>query len=445
MIKIKQGLDLPISGVPEQAVKADIRSSEIAILGEEYIGMRPSMSVREGDTVKKGQILFSDKKNPGVKFTAFASGKIKAVNRGEKRVLQSVVIEVEGDEQLEFNTYTAEQLKSLDATKIRQDLIDTGLWTSFKTRPFSHIPKVDGEAKAIFVNMMDTNPLAANPNVVINLRKDDYLLGLELISKLTDGTVFVCKAQDSDFASDNSKVKVETFAGPHPAGLTGTHIHFLYGASLERVVWSIGYQDVIAIGHFFKTGKLDYSRIISLAGPQVKEPCLVKTHVGANLNELCKDRLKDGENRIISGSVLSGTAATGAHAYLGRYHDQVSVLAEGREKELFGWINISPRKFSLTRTTLSFLRSSKIAMNTSTNGSDRGLMPIGVYERVMPLDILPTMLLRDLVCLDTDGAQTLGALELAEEDLALCSFVCPSKYEFGSYLRKALDIIEKDG
>ena len=447
MITIKKGLDLPISGKPAQVIQNGPTITEVAVLGEDYIGMRPSMSVREGDVVKKGQVLFSDKRNPGVSFTAPASGTVTAINRGAKRVLQSVVIKVEGDEQITFNKYDREQLTSLTDEQVRQNLLDSGLWTALRTRPFSKSPAVDAIPAAIFVNAMDTNPLAADPAVIIHENEPSFHDGLVVLSRLNTAKVYLCKAAGSPITAGKvDKLHTEEFAGPHPAGLSGTHIHFLEPVSATKSVWTIGYQDVIAIGKLFTSGELYTIRVISLAGPQVKEPRLLRTGVGANLIEVTVGQLKEGDNRVISGSVLNGTIATGAHAYLGAYHQQVSALLEGKEKEFLGWAMPGADKFSITRTTLGhFLRNKLFNFTASTNGSERAMVPIGNYERVMPLDILPTILLRDMISGDSDGAQTLGCLELDEEDLALCTFVCPGKYEYGPILRDILNKIEKDG
>jgi Na+-transporting NADH:ubiquinone oxidoreductase subunit A len=221
-------------------------------------------------------------------------------------------------------------------------------------------------------------------------------------------------------------VTFNAFAGPHPAGLVGTHIHFLEPVSLTKQVWHLNYQDVIAIGKLFTTGQLCSERIIALGGPQAKNPRLVRTELGADLSELLAQETHDGENRYISGSVLSGRHATGAQAFLGRFHLQVSVVQEGREKELFGWVMPGSDKHSVTRTTLGhFLRKKLFNFSTTTHGGERAMVPIGNYERVMPLDILPTMLLRDLLAGDSDSAQALGCLELDEEDLALCTYLYP--------------------
>ncbi|MFU2059378.1 Na(+)-translocating NADH-quinone reductase subunit A [Avibacterium volantium] len=446
MITIKKGLDLPIAGKPEQVIHNGNAVTEVALLGEEYVGMRPSMKVREGDVVKKGQVLFEDKKNPGVLFTAPASGTVTAINRGAKRVLQSVVIQIEGDDQVTFNKYSADELKSLTSEQVRQNLQASGLWTALRTRPFSKVPAVDAVPSSIFVNAMDTNPLAADPEVVLKAHWDDFTNGLTVLSRLHEGKLHLCKAGDSNIPTvDLPNLAVHDFGGPHPAGLSGTHIHFIDPVSATKTVWYLNYQDVIAFGRLFTTGELYNDRVISLAGPQVKNPRLIRTQLGANLAQLTKGELKEGENRIISGSVLSGHKAEGAVDYLGRYALQVSVIAEGREKEFLGWIMPGANKYSITRTVLGHFGHKLFNFTTALNGGHRAMVPIGAYERVMPLDIIPTLLLRDLSAGDTDSAQALGCLELDEEDLALCTFVCPGKNDYGPMLRAALDKIEKEG
>ncbi|PVZ82998.1 NADH:ubiquinone reductase (Na(+)-transporting) subunit A [Serratia sp. S1B] len=449
MIKIRKGLDLPITGAPSQVIQDGPVITTVAVLGQDYVGMRPSMLVQEGDRVKKGQALFEDKKNPGVLFTAPASGLIVAINRGERRVLQSVVIDTTNadDEQVELAYYQQADLPMLERELVESDLLASGLWTALRTRPFSKTPRPGTSPRAIFVSAMDTQPLAADPLVIIAEQQAAFNAGLTVLARLTDGKVHVCHAAGARLESAaGAQITYSEFAGPHPAGLVGTHIHFLEPVSAHKTVWHIGYQDVIAIGTLFTTGQLDTRRVVALAGPQVDQPVLLRTRLGASLEELTAGRLKAGENRVISGSVLSGTQACGPNAWLGRFHTQVSVLQEGREKELFGWVAPAPDKFSITRTTLGhFLKHKLFAFSTALNGGERSMVPIGNYERVMPLDILPTHLLRDLLAGDTDGAQTLGCLELDEEDLALCTFVCPGKYEYGPVLREVLTKIEQEG
>lgn len=447
MFRIRKGLDLPISGVPEQHVTTGASIHHVAIVGDDYVGMRPAMLVQEGDRVIKGQALFEDKKNPGVMFTAPASGTVVAIHRGERRVLQSVVIQIEGDEKREFARFDAADLATLSHDAVQTQLLESGLWTALRTRPYSKTPVPGTVPAAIFVTAIDTNPLSADPQPLILAERNAFDAGLTVLTRLTPGKVHVCQASGGKLGGHpQGQVAFNEFAGPHPAGLVGTHIHFLEPVSLTKQVWHLNYQDVIAIGKLFTTGELCAERIIAIGGPQATQPRLVRTLLGADLTALLAGETKEGENRIISGSVLSGRHATGPMAWLGRFHLQMSVVLEGREKELFGWVLPGAEKYSVTRTTLGhFLRRKLFNFSTSTNGGERAMVPIGNYERVMPLDILPTVLLRDLLAGDTDGAQALGCLELDEEDLALCTYVCPGKYEYGPVLREVLTRIEQEG
>ncbi len=449
MIKIKRGLDLPITGEPDQSGIQQERSARtVATIGFDYVGMKPTMEVQEGDEVKLGQVIFRDKKNPGVNYTALAGGRVAAINRGEKRALQSVVIEVaEQEEAVEFPSFSRDQFSKLEREKVQQVLIDSGMWTGIRTRPFSKVPAPGSAPRSIFVAAMDTNPLAPNPAVIINEEKESFCDGLQILSRLTDGKVYLCKAPNADIpAPGGGQVQVETFDGPHPAGLPGTHIHFLDPVSAQRMAWVVGYQDVIAIAKLFSTGRLWTQRVIALAGPQLERPRLVRTRLGACTDDLVAGEVKLGDNRVISGSVLGGRKAAGAYAYLGRHHNQVTVLREGRERGIFEYLWLGKDKFSVLNIFTSKLNpGKKFNFTTTTNGSERAMVPVGAYEEVMPLDILPTQLLRAIIVGDTETAQLLGALELDEEDLALCTFVCPGKYEYGPLLRDNLTRIEQEG
>lgn len=447
MIKIKKGLNLPITGEPNQVIE-NASTKQVAVVGEDYVGMKPTMQVKVGDHVKIGQLLFVDKKNPGVRFTSPACGKVVAINRGQKRVLQSVVISVDGSDSESFKSYQDGQLQTLEPAEIEETLNQSGLWISFRTRPFSKAPSLGSRPHSIFVTAMDSNPLAADPNVVLKGQEAAFNSGLKVLTCLTKTKVYVCKAPETQISTpDLQKLHIQSFGGPHPSGLVGTHIHHLDPVSIEKTVWSINYQDVIAIGKLFTTGKLSLEKVVSLAGPAVREPKLYRVPLGADLSDLTQGKLKDGENRVISGSVLAGRKAAGPYGFLGRFHQQVSVIEEGRDREFLGWHEPGMGKFSVKRTFLShwLAPKKKFPLSSSTGGSVRAMVPIGSYEKVMPLDIEATYLLRSLLTLDTDGAQQLGALELDEEDLGLLTFVCPTKLEYGPYLRKNLTIIERDG
>lgn len=446
MIRIKRGLDIPITGAPRQQVTIGDVPSQVGLIGGDYVGMKPTMLVAEGDQVKTGQPVFADKKSEGVIYTAPATGRVIAVNRGAKRRFESLVIAVEGEDAIHREVGPVD---ALGRTGVTDALADIGLWTSFRTRPFGKVPQPGSVPHSIFVTAIDTNPLSADPQVVLADRKHDFEVGLSAIRHLTDGKVYLCTAPKAEIPGIGMEGVVhETFAGPHPAGLPGTHIHYLDPVGGAKVVWYIGYQDVAAIGSFLQTGTLDTRRTVSLAGPLVEDPRLVQTYLGAELGALVAGELKavDGDVRVISGSVLYGRASHEPTNFLGRYHTQVSVLREGNVRQLLGWQRPGLDKFSITRVfASSVFANRRFDLTTSTEGSERAMVPIGTYEMVMPLDILPTQLLRALIVRDTEDVQSLGALELEEEDLALCTFVCPGKYEYGSLLRESLTRIEIEG
>ena len=445
---IKEGLELPITGGPKQIIEDGNSVSTVAILGTDYVGMKPTMLVSEGDSVKLGQALFTDKKNPGVVFTSPGAGIVKAIHRGEKRVLQSVVIELKGAAQVSFDHYSESDLVNLSAEQVKENLVASGLWTTLRTRPYGKTPAIDSAPSAIFVTAIDTRPLAADPAVIISARSNDFNNGLAVIANLTAGKTYVCKATGVDMPVTNVATVAE-FSGPHPAGLPSTHIHLIDSVNINKFAWHLDYQAVIAIGALFTTGKLNVELVISLAGPTVKNPRLIRTRVGANTDDLVAGELLDDvESRVISGSVLYGHTAADWSAFLGCYSNQVSVLQEGRAREFFGWIVPGKNKYSsLNVYTSSVDRKDHrlFPLTTDKNGSNRAIVPVGAYEAVMPLDILATPLLKALIIGDSDQAQLLGCLELDEEDVSLFTFVDPGKHDFAPVLRANLTKIEKEG
>ncbi|RZO95366.1 MAG: Na(+)-translocating NADH-quinone reductase subunit A [Gammaproteobacteria bacterium] len=450
MIKIKKGLNIPIHGLPAGDIIDSKKSRSVAILGSDYVGMKPTMLVEEGERVKLGQALFEDKKNPGVIFTSPAGGKVEAINRGERRVLQSVVIEVDQNEEVvNFKSFSENDLSNSSSKDVRAQLIASGMWTSFRTRPYSKVPGVETSPANIFISAIDTQPLSADPENIIKLNKEHFLFGLSVIKKLGDCPIHLSLGESSELdLSEDDQLRLHSFSGPHPAGLVGTQMHFISPATLTNINWTIGYQDVIAIGQLFQTGLINVERVISLGGPQASNPCFLKTRLGACTDELTAGELTHRENRIISGSVISGREAIGPYAYLGRYHNQISVISEpnSKDRDFMNWLTPGPRKFSKIPLFLSALFPKKIfKFKALMNGSDRPIVPIGIYEEVLPQNFLPTVLLRNVVLMDTEKIQALGGLELDEEDLALCSFVCPGKYDFGSLLRAGLTKIELEG
>ncbi|QDU38050.1 Na(+)-translocating NADH-quinone reductase subunit A [Maioricimonas rarisocia] len=445
---LKKGLDLPISGTPEQTIDAAHVVKSVALLGPDYIGMKPTMEVNEGDRVKLGQILFRDKKTDGVVYTSPGCGTVASINRGNKRVFQSVVIDLDGDEEETFASFPGIDLTSLSREQVEQNLLESGLWPTLRTRPFSKIATPGTQPHSLFIQAIDTNPLAPSPRTVIAEREAEFTAGLQALSRLSGGETYLCTQAGVDIPGrDLGCVTHAEFDGPHPAGLPGTHIHLIDPVGLNKSVWHINYQDVIAVGHLFLTGRLLTERVVSLAGPQVTKPRLLRTRLGAHIAELTAGELKEGTNRVISGSVLSGRQADGPFDYLGRYHNQISVIRDAADREFLGWQMPGTNKFSLRRVFASGFAADgrRFDLTSNRNGSRRAIVPIGMYEDVVPLDILPTFLLRALAVGDTDQAQALGALELDEEDLALCTFVDPGKHEFGPMLRESLVQIELEG
>jgi len=446
-IRLRRGLDLPVDGAPRQEVSDAPGVTHVGIVGRDYPGLRLGPLVEEGQQVALGEAVLGDRGEPRIVLTAPAAGTVTAIHRGERRALRSVIIRLEGDAEAPFAAYPRESLDALERDTVTAQLCDSGQWAALRMRPYNRVATPGTVPFAITVTAIDTNPLAPDPVLAIGAAAEDFTDGLRVLSRLTDGMVYVCTAPGAVVPTpDEDHLIVAEFEGPHPAGLPGTHIHMLCPVGAHRSVWHVGYQDVIAIGRLFTTGRLSVERTVSLAGPMVREPRLVRTRLGASLYGLLGDGLQPGECRIISGSILGGSAVTEWGAFLGRYDNQVSVLPEGREREFLGWMAAGADKFSITNAYLSALRRFKpFRFTTNQNGSPRAMIPISAYERVMPLDILPTQLLRALLVRDIESALALGCLELAEEDLALCTFVCPSKYDYGPVLRDVLQQIEKEG
>ena len=447
MIKIKRGLDIPLAGAPTGELDTAVTTRAAALLGADYHGMKPTMAVQVGDVVKRGDLLFTDKKCEGVRYTSPAGGRVSAINRGAKRAFQSVVVEIDGDEAASFCQYSAEAAHELSAEAIKTQLIQSGQWTALRARPFGRVADPATSPAGLFITAIDTHPHAPDPEQVIAREADAFELGQTLLANLVDCPVYLCAAPGADMPqATHDRISRHDFAGPHPAGLAGTHVHFLMGASAERIAWTIGYQDVIAVGRLFLDGALYVERVVALAGPSVSRPRLVLSRLGADLQALVAGEGEGDDARLLSGSVLGGRAVQSDTAYLGRYHQQVALLPEGRERAFMGWLSPGVNKHSVMGIYLSSWFGSKpLAMSTNTNGSERAMVPVGAYEKVMPLDILPTQLLRALLVGDTETAQALGCLELDEEDLALCTYVCPGKYEYGGILRDNLSLIEKEG
>ncbi|CAK8725649.1 Na(+)-translocating NADH-quinone reductase subunit A [Candidatus Electrothrix laxa] len=447
---ITKGLDIPISGTPEQSIQAGNPVTEVALLGFDYVGLKPTMKIRVGDQVTAGQLLFTDKKNPGVRFTSPAPGKVKAIHRGPRRRFESLVIELEGEERLSFTPPCPTPKDLPDTDAIKDILIQSGQWTALRTRPYGKVPSPDAEAASLFITAIDSQPLAADPAVIINEYRGDFILGMNALQSLTAKTFLCCSQGINIRRSDHPNIEVAYFSGPHPSGLASTHIHLLDPVCSDKEVWHIGYQDVIAVGHLFRTGKLWEERVVALTGPSMQRPRLIKTLAGASVLELCQNEIADPQARLIAGSVLNGhgMGEENVHGYLGRYQQQICALPEKDGSGLLNWLRPGGDRYSSLPIFLSAFTKkagTKFPLSTASWGGERAILPMGTYEKVMPLNLIATSLLKSIATGNTEKAASLGCLELIEEDLALCSFVCPGKNNFGLMLREVLSRIEEDG
>ncbi|TNF19349.1 MAG: Na(+)-translocating NADH-quinone reductase subunit A [Rhodobacteraceae bacterium] len=442
---LRKGLNVPISGAPRPEIGKAGAVRTVGILGDDYQGLKPRIVVSEGDVVGPGTPVMFDKNMPEAQIVSPVAGTVKAINRGARRKLISIEIEVQE------GAAPAVDFSEVGDVSTREGLVErlcaAGLWTSFRTRPYSKVPQPDTTPAAIFVTATDTEPLCADPAIAIGDDSAAFVRGLEAVAMLTEGTTYLCQGGGDPLpGGDLPGVEAASFTGPHPAGLAGTHMHFLAPPRADRIVWSIGYPDVIAIGRLLLTGHYDPSCLISLAGPVCGDPRLVRTFTGASMLDLAADDLPaDLPVRVISGSVLSGRGGAGPTAYLGRYARQITLIEEDRKQIPLGWIRPMAEKYAVQPVLGSAFAKKLYPLTSNLNGGRRAMVPLGTFEALMPQDFLPTQLLRALIVLDTDQAQALGALELDEEDLGLVGFACPAKYEYGLALRDCLTKIEKEG
>lgn len=413
------------------------------MLGSDYIGLKPRLAVQEGDVVAAGCPVFAHKDTPEAQVVAPVSGRVKAINRGARRVLISVEIEVDAGAAEPVDFSAIGDISTPEG--LAERLCAAGLWTSFRTRPYSKVPGAADRPAALYVTAMDSEPLSADAAVIINDARDAFAKGLEAVASLSEGKTYLCQETGAEIPAVPG-VEVAGFSGPHPAGLAGTHMHLLEPPSASKIVWTIGYQDVIAIGRLLETGKVDAERVVALSGPLMTNPRLVRTVQGASMAELTAGETDTSvPQRVISGSILSGRAGEGADGYLGRYARQITVIEEDKKQIPMGWIRPMGVKYAVQPVLGSAFSKKIYALTSNLNGGRRAMVPTGTFEELMPQDFLPTQLLRALLVMDTDQAQALGALELDEEDLGLCGFACPAKYEYGQALRDSLTKIEKEG
>ncbi len=443
VIKIKRGLDIRLKGKAEK-VFADAKTPELfAVRPTNFVGLVPKLTVKPGDKVKAGSVLFFDKYRPEVKFVSPVSGEVQVVNRGERRRILEVV--VKSDNQNESENFGALDASKASREEIIEKLLAAGLWPFIKQRPYDVIANAADTPKAIFVSAFDSSPLAPDYDFIVSGQEKELQAGFDALAKLTSGTVNVGVSDNaaSPFASVKG-VTTTAFSGPHPAGNVGVQIHHVNPINKGDIVWTIQPQEVIAIGKLMLEGIYDASRVVAICGSEVLKTSYVKTKLGAEIAPYVHGNVAEGSLRYISGNVLTGESID-EKGYLGAYHSQITVIPEGDEHVFMGWASPGLKRFSVSKSFFSWLCPKKeYALNANINGGHRAIIMSGQYDKVLPMDILPEHLIKAIITEDLDKMEQLGIYEVAEEDLALCEFVCTSKLEIQSILRKGIDIMIKE-
>lgn len=452
-IKIKNGLDIPINGVSAPKIVDAIDIKEYAIKPTDYVGLTPKLMVAEGDTVEVGSAVICDKSNPQVLFTSPVSGTVKAIRRGERRVIQEIVIE---------RTETASK-PTVDTQNadIKQLLLTTGLWPTLRQRPFGIIAQTDQTPKAIFVSCFDSSPLAPDADFVMQGRHNDFVKGVETLTSLTNGNVHLSFRKNQELyktanekLGNNGKVVLHQVEGPHPAGNVGTQIAAIDPINKGEIVWTIQLQDVATIGHLMLTGEYEPLRVIAVAGPEATTPQYYKVLAGASMQKVCAEQIrKDAHCRVISGNPLTGSRIE-PDGFLGAYDSMCCILSEGDYYEFMGWLLPGTKKFSFWKTFSSGFckktakacsnKKSPYTIDTNMHGESRPFIFSDQYEDVFPFDIYPVQLIKAAIIGDIELMENLGIYEVEPEDFALCEFIDPSKTEIQHIIREALEKIRRE-
>jgi Na+-transporting NADH:ubiquinone oxidoreductase subunit A len=455
MIKhnLKKGYEIKLAGKTEKVVIDAELSKLYASQPIDFIGLKPRLEVEEGTTVKIGTPLYYDKQRPGIKFVSPASGKVVQINRGERRTIMEVV--VESDDQnsaVEFGKYSLDEIEKLNSDDLKKQLLESGMWPVIRQRPYSKIADPDATPRDIFICAMDTAPLAADPEFLLENEEENFRTGLIILKKFTEGKLYITVDGSRDThvpAIEKAQdVEIHSFKGKHPAGNVSVHIHHISPINVGDIVWYVYAADVAMIGKLFLTGVYPVERIVALAGSSVKAEArkYYKTRVGTKVQSLANEGdLIDEHGRYISGNVMSGRKLT-ENGYLGFYDRTLTVIPDSRKRVLFGWLTPGLKDESFSRLFLSNLIPSKeYIKDTRIHGGKRAFIQTGEYEKVLPMDILPMHLVKSIMAEEIEDMLALGLLEVDEEDFALCSYICPSKIHFGSYIRQGLDVLEKEG
>ena len=443
VIKLRKGLNIKLQGRAEEKLETLPTPSTVAIKPTDFPGLIPKLSVKAGSEVKTGDALFYDKYYPDVVLTAPMGGIVKSVNRGERRRILEIVIEPGADKgAVDFGSADP---ASLNSDEVKNKLLKSGLWPFLRRRPYGITASPADKPKAIFISTFDTSPLAPNYNFILEGQLKSFQTGVNALAKLTEGKVHLGVNKGSIFNSVKH-VEINEFEGPHPAGNVGVQIHHVAPIAKGEVVWTINVQDVLFIGRLFETGKVDFTKTIAMSGSEIKKPQYYKTIIGAPVSELTDGKITDTDykQRIISGNVLTGEKVKREN-YLGFFDSQITVIPEGDEYEFLGWASLGVKKFSASKTFMSSLLPNKqYKMNANLHGGERAFVLTDQYDKVVPMDVLPVILLKAILANDIDKMEQLGIYEIVEEDFALCEYICTSKIKVQDIVRSGIDTMIKE-
>ncbi len=439
VVKISKGLDINLKGAPVAEMTSVADAKLYALMPADFTRVTPKVVVKPEDSVKAGEPLFIDKNCPEIQFVSPVSGKVVAVNRGERRRVLSVVVESDG--KFESVEYKAKDVLSLSAEEVKADLLKAGLFAFVRQRPYDVIATPGDSPRAIFVSAFDSKPLAVDFEIALKGNEDDFQTGLDALSRIAPVNLGVSASHKAAALSVAKNVTTTIFKGPHPAGNVGVQINRVAPVNKGEIVWTIGAEEVIFIGRLFNKGKIDFTRTVALAGSEVKNPSYSKVILGAQISNLLNGRLKD-ENplRIIDGNVLTGKKTT-ADGFLGAFSTEITVIPEimGGD-EAFGWIAPRFSMFSTSRSYFSWLTPKrKYTIDARIKGGERHMIMSNEYSKVFPMDIYPEYLIKAIITGNIDKMEELGIYEVAPEDFALCEFVDSSKLELQRIVREGLD------
>ncbi|HJX71067.1 MAG TPA: Na(+)-translocating NADH-quinone reductase subunit A [Bacteroidales bacterium] len=446
VIKIKRGLDIKLRGKAEKILIKHSPAGFYAVKPPDFCGLMPKIDVSVGQEVNAGTLLFHDKSRPEIHFTSPVSGVVKSVNRGERRRILEVVIERTGNN-IRYESFNKGNPLDMTREEVTANLLISGLWPAIRQRPYDIIANPADKPKAIFISAFDSAPLAPDYDFIIRESDTEFQTGINALTKLTKGRIHLNINADypaSQVFTSAKNVQLNRFTGPHPAGNVGIQIHHIDPINKGDIIWYLYPQDIISIGRLFLNGIYDASKIIALTGSEVLKPRYFKLISGSSISNIINDNVTEGCPRYISGNVLTGTKIQ-PDGFIGYYDSQVTVIPEGFHHEFLGWAMPGFKKYSATRTFWSWLAPGKdYRIDTNLNGGRRSFIITGQYEKVLPMDIYPMLLLKAILVEDIDLMENLGIYEVSPEDFALCEFVCVSKTEIQKIIRNGLDLMIKE-